>query len=92
MIRKGVFRIDGFCTGTPFFRETVKAVCALEMGHRHITFYSYKPQIFREISYTAFCLRSFTTQSSLIFWLLNSCHGMKGLSGNEARGQGAEQV
>ena len=50
MIRKGVFRIDGFCTGTPFFRETVKAVCALEMGHRHITFYSYKPQIFREIS------------------------------------------
>ena len=50
MIRKGVFRIDEFCTGTPFFCETVKAVCALEMGHRHITFYSYKPQIFREIS------------------------------------------
>ena len=87
-----MFRIDGFCTGTPFFRETVKAVCALEMGHRHITFYSYKPQIFREISYTALCLRSFTTQSSLIFWLLDIRHGMKILSGNEARCQGAEQV
>ena len=69
MIRKGVFRIDEFCTGTPFFCETVKAVCVLEMGYRHIT-----------------------TQSSLIFWLLNSRHGMKGLSGNEARCQGAEQV
>ena len=92
MIRKGVFRIDGFCTWTPFFRETVKAVCALEMGYRHITFYSYKPQIFREISYTALCLRSFTTQSSLIFWLLDIRHGMKILSGNEARCQGAEQV
>lgn len=45
MIRKGVFRIDEFCTGTPFFCETVKAVCALEMGYRHITFYSHKPQI-----------------------------------------------
>ena len=53
MIRKGVFRIDEFCTGTPFFCETVKAVCALEMGHRHITFYSYKPQILGN-SYTAF--------------------------------------
>ena len=82
MIRKGVFRIDEFCTGTPFFCETVKAVCALEMGHRHITFYSYK----------ALCLRSFTTQSSLIFWLLDIRHGMKILSGNEARCQGAEQV
>lgn len=92
MIRKGVFRIDEFCTGTPFFCETVKAVCALEMGYRHITFFSHKPKIFREIYYTALCLRSFTTQSSLIFWLLNSRHGMKGLSGNEAWCQGAEQV
>lgn len=87
MIRKGVFRIDEFCTGTPFFCETVKAVCVLEMGYRHITFFSHKPKIF-----TALCLRSFTTQSSLIFWLLDIRHGMKILSGNEARCQGAEQV
>ena len=66
MIRKGVFRIDEFCTGTPFFCETVKAVCALEMGHRHITFYSYKPQIFREISYTAFTQFYHTEQSDLL--------------------------